>query len=75
MTTESDLRSEFDAWLAEHKLRVHYPDDPGESAHTLIDELDYACASSDDALEIGTITLQLRWLRDFLNRWSDIPCA
>lgn len=70
MSTESDLRAEFTAWLAQHGFDASRASDPGEGADGLIEELDYARASSESAFEIGEITLQIRWLRDFVDRWD-----
>jgi hypothetical protein len=42
------------------------------SADELLCDLEYALASTDDATEIGEITIQCRWLRDFIRRWNDV---
>lgn len=71
--TDTDLRAEFTAWCQAQGIEPFEPTDPGLSAEALISEFEYAVASSNDPLEIGTMIVQKRWLRDFLERWDTVP--
>jgi len=62
-TTEKRLCAELETWCGEQGL-------PFLSADELVCELEYARASTNDPDEIGRITLQLRWLGEFIQRWE-----
>lgn len=69
--TEQTLCAEYEAWCEAQELQPM-------SADELSCELGYARTSTDDPMAIGKITLQLRWLGDFIDRWnrvtnSDLP--
>jgi hypothetical protein len=66
MTEETQLAAEFSAWLAEQKIGVAKP------PQDILGDLEYAQASTDDPAKIRKIELQIRWLRDFIQRCETI---
>ena len=63
MSRAQDLCDEHDAWLKANDL-------PNISADELAVELMCERDESNDPQTITTITVQLRWLIDFIERWE-----
>lgn len=66
-TKRDELESEFRDWCADHG----YGDSEPEGIADLIFDIGYAMMSTDDALTLGHMVLDKRWLRDFAQRWEE----